>query len=206
MTAVAGDRRAQILETAEQLFTTLPYDEVTTTEIATRSGVAYGLIAHHFVNKRGLYLAAMEAAAERLREARRTPPAVDTVGERLRNGIDRHIADMKRHSASYLALTRGSLGADPDVRAIIERSRAEAAAGMLAALGVSGPVRPTLDIALHGWIVLLNDLVLEHLEQRRIPRARLVDLALGSLVGALHAVHRPDPRAGIDPALLRELG
>src|SRR4029078_12048742 len=40
-------RRRQLIDTARALFTTRPYDQVTTTEIAKSAGVAYGLIAHH---------------------------------------------------------------------------------------------------------------------------------------------------------------
>jgi len=56
----AGERRRrQLIDAARALFSQRPYDQVTTGEIAQKAGVAYGLIAHHFENKRGLYIAVM---------------------------------------------------------------------------------------------------------------------------------------------------
>ena len=61
--AAVGDRRQLIIDAARKLFASRPYDQVTTSEIAKNAGVAYGLIAHHFENKRGLYLAVMNEIA-----------------------------------------------------------------------------------------------------------------------------------------------
>ena len=51
------------------------------------SYVAYGLIAHHFGNKRGLYLATIRAAADRLRVVHEAEPEGAAPGERLRDGV-----------------------------------------------------------------------------------------------------------------------
>ncbi len=67
------DRRQLIVDTARKMFATRPYDQVTTAQVAKDAGVAYGLIAHHFVNKRGLYLAVMNEIAEEIAAVRRHP-------------------------------------------------------------------------------------------------------------------------------------
>ena len=93
------DRRQMLIDAAAELFADRAYDEVTTTEIARRAGVAYGLIAHHFGNKRGLYLATIRAAADRLRVVHEAEPEGAAPGERLRDALDRHIAFMEDNAA-----------------------------------------------------------------------------------------------------------
>ena len=45
MTTPPADRRRRLVDAARALFAERPYDQVTTTAIAKRAGVAYGLLA-----------------------------------------------------------------------------------------------------------------------------------------------------------------
>jgi AcrR family transcriptional regulator len=196
------DRRSLILVAAAELFTERAYDEVTTTEIATRAGVAYGLIAHHFTNKRGLYLATIDAAAERLRLLQDTPPDGDTPSARLRDAIGRHITYMDDNAAGFLALMRGGNGSDPQVRAIIEDLRWQGALRILRALGVGDPIGPALRTTMRGWVGYVDEVIIDHLHHHDVPLEQLVELALATLTAALRAARAVDPETGIDPATL----
>ncbi|MBE1535901.1 TetR/AcrR family transcriptional regulator [Actinomadura algeriensis] len=194
------DRRALLIDAAAGLFTERAYDEVTTGEIARRAGVAYGLIAHHFGNKRGLYLATIRAAADRLRAAHETPPAEGGApAARLRDALDRHIAFMEDNAAGFLALMRGGNGSDPEVRGIVEDLRWQGARRLLDAFGVAEPVRPALRTAMRGWVGYLDEIVIDHLRHRDLPRETLVASAAATLVAALRAARTADPHGG--PAL-----
>lgn len=204
VTARAGrtDRRALLIKAAGELFTERAYDEVTTTEIAKRAGVAYGLIAHHFENKRGLYLATVRAAADRLRGNRDVPPPGATPGEQIRGAIGRHIRYIDENAAGFLALMRGGNGSDPEVRAIIEELRWEGALRVLNALGVEEPVPPVLRSTMRGWVGYFDEVIIDHLRHRDVPHAQLVELATATLVTALRTAVRLDPGTGLRTGIL----
>ncbi|TDD70296.1 TetR/AcrR family transcriptional regulator [Actinomadura darangshiensis] len=199
---VRPDRRAMLIEAAAELFTERAFDEVTTTEIAKRAGVAYGLIAHHFGNKRGLYLATLRAAADRLRAVHEVVPRGDTPGAQLRDALDRHIAFMEANAAGFLAVTRGGNGSDPEVRGIVEDLRWQGARRLLDALGAAAPVRPVLRTTMRGWVGYLDEIVIDHLRHRDVPRERLVSLAAATLAAALRAAAAEDPETGLGSAVL----
>lgn len=194
----AIDRRTALIQAAGELFTEHPYDEVTTSEIARRAGVAYGLIAHHFGNKRGLYLATVRAAADLVRAVRDAPVDGATPGEQIRNTIDRHIGLIDDNAAGFLAVMRGGIGADPEVRTIVEELRWEGAGRILRALGVTGPVAPVLRSTMRGWVGYLDELIIDHIAHHDVPRWQLVDLAVATLVAALQTAETLAPGTGID--------
>jgi AcrR family transcriptional regulator len=195
-------RRARLITAASQLFSERAYDEVTTAEIASRAGVAYGLIAHHFTNKRGLFLATIHAAAEDLRTVQAAPPGGGTPAEQLRNAISRHVSYMDQHAAGFLTLMRGGNGSDPEVRAIIEDLRWEGATRILLALGVNGPVRPLLRAAMRGWVGYLDELIIDRIHHHDVPQADLVQLGAAALTATLRTAHGIDPGIGIDAATI----
>lgn len=203
--SATADRRSEILSVAGRLFSERPYDAVTTSEIARQAEVGYGLIAHHFGNKRGLYLAAIESAAEDLASVRDAPPPGGTPLERLRNGIDRHIAYMTRDAGSQISLANAGLGTDPEARAIVDRTRWAGAQTLLSGIGVRDPGSPVLRAAIHSWTASLDELVSDTLEHRDVPRPQLVDLAVAMLVAVLRAAMAADDRIEIDPTVMRSL-
>ena len=196
------DRRALLIDAAAELFTERAFDEVTTSEIARRAGVAYGLIAHHFGNKRGLYLATIRASADRLRTVHETSPGHGPPAERLRDALDRHIAFMEDNADGFLALMRGGNGSDPEVRAIVEDLRWQGARRLLDALGIAAPVPPALRNAMRGWVGFLDESIIDHLQHRDLPRETLVASAAATLVAALRTAHAAGPGDTPDPALL----
>jgi AcrR family transcriptional regulator len=199
------DRRTQLLAAASQLFSERAYDEVTTTEIAKHAGVAYGLIAHHFTNKRGLYLATIRAAGEALQTLQAAPPEGDTPAEQLRDAIGRHITYMDRHAAGFLTLIRGGNGSDPEVRAIIEDLRWQGALRILNALGVDEPVHPVLRASMRGWVGYLDELIVDHIHHHDVPQEHLVQLTIITLIATLRTAYSITPDIGIAPAAIDPL-
>ncbi|MFI6519208.1 TetR/AcrR family transcriptional regulator [Spirillospora sp. NPDC050679] len=205
MTTDAPDRRTRLLQAAAELFTEHPYDAVTTTQIARRAGVAYGLIAHHFTNKRGLYVATVQAAADRLRSVRDAPPEGGTPQELLHNALERHIAYIDDNAAGFLALMHGGNGADPEVRAIIEDLRWEGARRILDALGVADPALPLLRTTMRGWVGFLDETIIDRLRHGDVPRGHLVALAAATLSTALRTAATLEPESGISAEVLDAL-
>ena len=199
------DRRAQLVQAAGELFKERSYNDVTTSEIATRAGVAYGLIAHYFTNKRGLYIETVTDLAESLYAVTERPPAGDTPAALLRDALTRHIAHIEENSQGFRALMRGGVGADPEIRALIEGFRWRGATRLVRALGATEPMRPALRTAMSGWVNFVADSIVDHLRHHEITRNDLVELAISTLVAALRTAQSIDPHIGIDAALIDQL-
>ncbi|HEY1690362.1 MAG TPA: TetR/AcrR family transcriptional regulator [Solirubrobacteraceae bacterium] len=195
---VTQDRRELLLSVAAELFSTRPYDEVTTTEITKRAGVAYGLLAHHFGNKRGLYLATLEFAASQLRGVRDAPLAGDTPLEQLRTGLTREIEYLDANQNVYLALVHGNLGADKDARATIEQLRSEAAMPILDRLGATQPLHPVLRSAIRGWIGYCSEIVVDHIQHHDVAVDELVELLIATLTASLAGAQQLAPEIALD--------
>jgi AcrR family transcriptional regulator len=187
------DRRRQLIDTARALFTTRPYDQVTTTEIAKSAGVAYGLIAHHFLNKRGLYLTVMNEIADEIAAAQSIPPAeVTDLVDELRRTLRSHISYIDGHAQSFVALVRGHLGSDPEQQESVDRLRWLGAQRILAAIGVDEPISPVLRAAMRGWVGQLDEMMIDRIERGDVNREVLVDLAAAGLVATLQAAQALD--------------
>jgi AcrR family transcriptional regulator len=193
-----GDRRQLIIDAARKLFASRPYDQVTTSEIAKNAGVAYGLIAHHFENKRGLYLAVMNEIAVEIAAVQLTPPPTGaSLVEQLRHALRNHIAYIDSYSDSFVALLRGALGADREHQAAIERLRWLGAQRILLALGIAEPVRPALRTAMHGWVGYLDEMMIDRITNRDVDAEALVELAAATLVTTLRTAASIDPSIGL---------
>ena len=182
------ERRQLIIDAARKLFASRPYDQVTTSEIAKNAGVAYGLIAHHFENKRGLYLAVMNEIAVEIAAVQLTPPPEGALlVDQLRHALRNHIAYIDSYSDSFVALLRGALGADVEHQAAVERLRWLGAQRILLALGIVEPVPATLRTAMHGWVGYLDEMMIDRITHRDVDGEALVELAVAALIATLRA-------------------
>jgi AcrR family transcriptional regulator len=195
------DRRRLIIDAARALFTQHSYEKVTTTEIARKAGVAYGLIAHHFGNKRGLYLAVMSDIKAELAAEQDAPPGGTAPGELLRHALARHVDYIDAHAAGFTALMRGGLGADPEMRSMLGELRAVGGTRVLRALGVTGPPPPALRSALHAWVAYFDELMLDRIQFGDIGKRAIVELAAESLLSSVRTVISLDPGIELLPEI-----
>lgn len=200
------DRRQAIIDAARGLFATRPYDQVTTTEIAKKAGVAYGLIAHHFEHKRGLYLAVMNQIAVEIAAVHLSPPRQGAgLAEQLRHALRRHIAYIDTHADSFIPLMRGALGADPEHQEAIANLRWMGAQRILLALGITEPIPPTLRTAMRGWVGYLDEMMIDRITHHDIDVETLVELATVTLAATLRTAAALDPAISYPPDAAREL-
>lgn len=191
------DRRQLIIDTARRLFATQPYDQVTTAEIAQTAGVAYGLIAHHFGNKRGLYLAVMNEIAVEIAAVQLSPPPQGaSLVDQLRHALRAHIGYIDKYSDSFVALLRGALGADAEHQAAVEQLRWLGAQRILLALGLPEPIPPLLRTAMHGWVGFFDEMMIDRINRCDVEAEAVVELAVAALVTVLRTV------ADLDAAIL----
>jgi AcrR family transcriptional regulator len=186
---MAGDRRQLIVQAARKLFTSRPYDQVTTSEIAKDAGVAYGLIAHHFENKRGLYLAVTNEIADEIAAIQRTPPpAGASLVDALRHALRNHITYIDSHAGSFVALLRGALGADPEHQAAVDRLRWLGVERILSAIGITEPIPAVLRTSMRGWVGYLDEMMIDRIANRDVEADALVELASAALLATLRSV------------------
>ncbi len=176
------ERRAQLLALGRRLFVDQPYDQLSVDEVARRAGISKGLLYHYFPSKRHFYLAtvrdAAAALASRVAPDRSLPPL-----EQLRASLTGYLDYVEANARGYRALLRGS-GGDPEVHAIVERTRGQILRHVLGALGARR-ARPVLRLALRGWIGFVEGAVLDWLERRDARREVLLGLMTAALESAL---------------------
>ncbi|HEX2130877.1 MAG TPA: TetR/AcrR family transcriptional regulator [Actinophytocola sp.] len=131
-------RREQILACAIDLFGDRPYAAVSTTELASRAGVARGLINHYFGTKRDLYLAVVRRMVTIPQVAVDTLPD-GTLEERVDASVTWFLDAVSRHSRTWLAAV-GAESVDPEVQRILAEADERAADRVLDATGLSTAV------------------------------------------------------------------
>jgi AcrR family transcriptional regulator len=197
--ALTSDRRAELLEVGRRLFAEHAFDELSIDEIATRAGVAKGLLYYYFGSKRGYYVAVVEASAAELAARTATdpthPPAV-----RLATAVDAYLRYVEEHADGYRALISGGVGTDGQVRAIVEGERARQLALVAEALSPGIEPPPALRAALEGWMSFLEGVSLDWLARRDLDRGAVRALIVHALGGAIAAARAVDPSVRAEPA------
>jgi AcrR family transcriptional regulator len=193
----AATTRGKLLEAAVQLFLEKSYDEVSVHDLADAAGVAYGLVAHHFGNKRGIHVEAMRQLARRLVQ---DPPPPGPAGTRIRHFIGGHFASIQQNPTAYLGLM---LSADPDSRAIIDSGKQLAVqlAGEILGLDVE---RPAVRLLLRAWLVAVNEAAVGWVQDGcPFPAEDMVEVLTATLAELLRQGGRLDD--AIDPASVLSL-
>ncbi len=157
-------------------------------KIARAAGISKALLYHYFPSKQAYFAAALERAAAELAEATRPDPERPPV-EQLSASLDAFLGWVERHMGAYDKLIR-SVGAVPEVRAMVEQVRDETATRILAGIAPGEPA-PPLRAAVRGWLWFMDGVVLDWIEHRDQDRARLHGLLLGTLLGAVTASGEP---------------
>ena len=187
---VTDERRAQLITLGLELFSSRAYDEVHIAELAAAAGISKGLLYHYFPTKRDFYSAALRVAAEQLL-AQLQPDPDQLPLQRLETGLHRYLSYVKHYGTSYVALLRGGIGADPEVAAIIEDTRAACMSRLVSGIGLSpAELPPLLRIALRAWIGTVEAASLEWVLCPEVDASQVVRLLVETLlhIGATHGL------------------
>ena len=173
------ERRGQILAAARRLFNERHYGAVSADEIAAEAGVARGLINHYFGTKRDLYV-------EVVREMVRVPPPPvpeyvqgTTPEQRVAESIDAWLEMVWRNRETWLASMGGAgLGSEDEIGAIFEEAREDAAARMVAVLGL-GPAdetSPEVQALFRAYSGMAEAATVQWLKHGRLNRDQVAEL------------------------------
>ena len=181
------ERRRRLLELGTELFARHGYEELSMARIAREAGISKALLYHYFPSKQAYFAAALEQAAGELAQVTQPDPGKPPV-EQLAGSLDAYLGWVERHMGAYDKLIR-SVGAVPEVRALVERVRDETAERILA--GLPNEQTPELRAAVRGWLWFMDGVVLDWVEHRDLDRQRIHGLLLGTLLGAVTASGSP---------------
>ncbi|MFD6420326.1 TetR/AcrR family transcriptional regulator [Streptomyces sp. NPDC060194] len=165
-------RRAELIAIGRTLFADTSYDALSMDDIARQAGVAKGLIYYYFTNKRGYYLAIVEASLAELTQhaaaARDSPPA-----ERLHRTVDAYLRYAQGHQEAYRTIVCGGVGFDAEVHALRAGVRevlmTEIARGAYGRPDIPQPAR----LALLSWLHGVEGVTLDWLDRPEVPRDTL---------------------------------
>ena len=146
-----GQRREEILDAANALFSERGYDEVSIEDIASSAGVTRGLVHHYFGGRKQVYIALLERLAA-VREEELPPPVGRSARARVADSMSRWLDWTEQNRTIWLAtIGRGEDIADPDIRAVVADLRGRAVALLIAHHADIADDSPRLRNALEGW-------------------------------------------------------
>lgn len=191
-----AQRRAQLLQLGVRLFATRAYDEVSIDTIAEEAGVSKGLLYHYFGGKRAYYLATIGYSAAQLVRSFRAIPA-DVVGPaRAGAALSAYLDFVEEHGNAYATFTSGGLGSDPEVAAVLERTRTTAIREILTNVGLEEP-RPTFELAVRHFIGGVEATALDWHQRRHLPREDLLAFWVEQIAATIEVAVTLDPQAPI---------
>lgn len=195
-------RREQLVAVGMRLFSERRYDTISIDEIAAEAGMAKGLLYYYFPSKREFYLAVVRSAADQMAALvepdERLPPL-----ERLRHAVDGYLSYVETHARGYSTLLRGGVGADDEVRQIVDGTRAKAVERALGSLPLVGAPSPAVRIAVRGWVGFVEAASLDWIDNAGLTRDELCDLLVRAFVTTLHSVQAVDGSLRLDPDAFR---
>lgn len=180
------ERRNQLLELGLQLFSDHSYDELGVDDIARAAGISKGLLYHYFSSKRDYYVEVVRRAAGQLLERTEGAASAEVSVEALRGAIDAYLDFVDQHARSYVALVRGGIGSDPEVVRLLEGTRRTLSERIVSRISAD-VAPPLLQLALRGWIGLVEAASLDWLERREVPREQLRGLLEQMLLATIAA-------------------
>jgi AcrR family transcriptional regulator len=187
--------RQKLLDAAVEQFRDKPYDEVSIQDIATEAGVAYGLVAHHFGNKRGIQLEAIREIARRLDPQ---PPPQGPASTQIRHLARVRFASIERYPVAWVGLIRG---ADPESRAVIDASRQRGIRLVGQILGLD-PERPVLRLTMRSCLAAADEIAVAWLQDGRpFPVEDIIEMLMATTAEMLRQAVRLDPEIDATQAL-----
>ena len=180
------ERRAQLLELAERLFTTHTYGELSMARIAREAGISKALLYHYFPSKQDFFRATLQDAIEdlvaRTQVDETLPPA-----QQLAASLDAYLDWVDAHAAAYGKLMRTAME-EEWVRVLVDEVRDRTAERILEGITPpGGTLPPAARTAVRSWLWFVDGACLDWIEHRDLGRPELLGLLLGTLLGALTA-------------------
>jgi AcrR family transcriptional regulator len=135
----AVDRRAEILDSALEVFSERGYHAASIDEIASAAGISKALIYEHFPSKKDLHASLLERHVQEIFERLASSAAGPDPGEvRLRAGVDAFLEWVETHPRAFRLLFRDNFEADvAELLSRLQQQATFAIAGLMATEPIS---------------------------------------------------------------------
>jgi AcrR family transcriptional regulator len=172
------DARIQcILEASQRVFSSRPYDEISIDEIAAEAAMSKGLLYHYFSSKRDLYLETLRAVLTKVSQIPDNAPTLHAC-------LDAFLSYFEQAPALTRMVFRGGIGSDAEAEELIKAYRQRQFALFLRVMS-GDEVDPLVRLSLGGWISFFQEVCLQWLERRDVPREQVLTLLEESLQAIL---------------------
>ncbi|WP_079001601.1 TetR/AcrR family transcriptional regulator [Streptomyces sp. AS58] len=207
---MAEQTRKRILSVALDEFTRSAYANVTVADIAAATGVAKGLVFHHFGSKEGLFLEALRVATAELDASHHSDPQLPS-GVRIAQRFRGHLSYLAEHRDLALNLILRGDDAGPAVAQAFQSMRWSGIDWISRLLGLD-PDHPSVQLTMNTYVNTADDIATRWLQQTEpFGLDEVTQALLEVLVGSLKAATRLDPEldvadavASLDAALQQE--
>lgn len=201
----AAETRRRLIESAVELFSEASYDDVSVAEIAHTAGVAHGLLFHYFGTKRGIYLEAVRAAADRLNKFFTVRPGL-APGRQLRDALIDHFRFLSEHPGLALRLVLSGRGADAEAWEVFEAGRQHAVNWAATTLGLD-PSNPAMHMMWRATVGAVDETAVFWLQHGQpFDVEAVVDSIVDIAATAVRAAARLDPTLDVDSAIEQMAG
>ncbi|MDV6014311.1 TetR/AcrR family transcriptional regulator [Haloechinothrix sp. LS1_15] len=185
------ERRDQILQCAQRLFSEHGVGAVSNTDIARAAGISRGLLNHYFGSRRELY-------RDVVRRMMDVPPVPvpeyvpgASVADRVAQSLDGWLELLSRNRSIWLTATGiAGCGGDEELEAIIDRARDRAVARAIEVTGLGPAVRdhPEIHAMLRGFSGMAEATTREWLRHGRLTRKQVHVLLESTLLTIINDV------------------
>jgi AcrR family transcriptional regulator len=178
-------RRAQIVDVTERLFSTRPYAEVGVPDVARAAGITPGLVYHYFPTKEALFLAAFQVRARELLEFCDWDPSLP-FEEQVDRGVRGYLDFVEAHGRAYVNLFHGPASVEEGFVRVSELTREIMVDRFVLALGGRDPSKyPALRLSLRGYIGYSESAVMLWFERRMVSREALEKMLFSAVIAAV---------------------
>ncbi|MGN6324431.1 TetR/AcrR family transcriptional regulator [Pseudolysinimonas sp.] len=182
------ERRAQLVALGVAALADSPLEDVTIELLGQRAGVSRALVFHYFGSKQGLHHAIVGTARDSMLRATELRPELPPL-DRLRDTLDRVVAFVREHPATFYSLVRGAASGSLQVRELVDEARqaqAERAVSVFLELGERDS--PALRIGLRAWVAMAEQELVDAGIGSDIPGDEIVELLMRTAQATADAV------------------
>jgi AcrR family transcriptional regulator len=176
------ERRRQLLEVGQRLFTQHAYSELSMADIARAAGISKALLYHYFPSKRDFFQATLASAAAEVAELTRPDPDLEPL-EQISRILDAYLGWIEEHAEAYTKLLQ-SATSHPEVSALIEQVRDATAQRIIE--GLIGTTATGLQrAAVRAWLWFIDGACTDWLQHHDYTREQLRALLMRALAAAV---------------------
>lgn len=155
------ERRAQLIAAGVAALASESIEKLTIESLAAAAGVSRGLVIHYFETKDGMHREVVRAACGSLLHATEPDESLAPL-DRLHDTLTRLVRFVREHPLTFYSLVRGAASGDPEVREVIEETRAVQAGWLVRAfLDLGTPDTEVLRIAVRSWIAFAEQTLVD---------------------------------------------